>query len=116
MPLLLATREGLYLALREGALTPLQPGADFLALVTAPSDPAVCYAATTEGHAYRSGDSARTWAPVGATPGFEELSCLAVDPRDPDRLWAGMEPSALFRSEDGGRTWREDPAIRRMSE
>jgi photosystem II stability/assembly factor-like uncharacterized protein len=116
MSLLLATREGLYLAHRDGSLTPLREQADFMALAEAPSNPAVYYAATTDGRVFCSSDSARTWEPVGAIPGFEELSCLAVDPRDPNCLWAGMEPSALFRSEDGGRTWREDPAIRRMSE
>lgn len=116
MSLLLATREGLYL--KDGAAEPtaLLGPAPFLALAAAPSDPALFYAATTEGRVYCSEDGARSFREVGAVSGFAELSSLAVDPRDPRRLLAGMEPSALFRSEDGGRSWREDPAIRRMSE
>jgi len=115
MPLLLATRNGLYLANGSDRPAPVQVDADFMALARSPSNPKVVYAATTEGRVFRSGDSARSFEGVGAIPGYRELSSLAVDPRNPDRLLAGMEPSALFRSEDGGRTWREDPAIRKMS-
>lgn len=115
MPLLLATRKGLFLA--EGDhLTPLREGDDFLALARSLSNPTVYYAATVKGRVCRSTDSARSWEAVGRVDGFEELSALAVDPHDPALLFAGMEPSALFRSEDGGETWEEDPEIRRMSE
>jgi photosystem II stability/assembly factor-like uncharacterized protein len=114
MPLLLATREGLYRC--NGATSPLGEPGDFLALARAPGDPGVYYAAATDGRVFRSHDAARSWEAAGTIGGFAELSSLAVHPQDQDRLLAGMEPSALFRSEDGGRTWREEPAIRRMSE
>jgi photosystem II stability/assembly factor-like uncharacterized protein len=68
-----------------------------------------------DGQVFRSNNGGRTWEPVGAIEGFEELSALAVDPGDPEHVMAGMEPSALFHSRDGGRTWEEDPTLRRMS-
>ena len=115
MPLLLATRNGLFLAGGAEAPLPLLNGDDFLALARSLSNPSVLYAASTKGRVFRSADSARSWEAVGEIEGWEELSSLAVDPHDPARLLAGMEPSALFRSEDGGRTWTEVPAIREMS-
>jgi photosystem II stability/assembly factor-like uncharacterized protein len=115
MSLVLATRNGLCRVDPGGPPEVLVGGADFLALARAPSDQEICYAATTTGDVYRSGNRGRSWERVGGIPGFAELSSLAVQPADPDRLLAGMEPAALFRSEDGGRSWQEDAAIRRMS-
>jgi hypothetical protein len=116
MPLLLATRKGLYLANGESSLSPLIEADDFLALARSLSNPAVLYAGTTHGTVYRSADGGQSWEEIGRIEGFTGLSCLAVDPLDPARLLAGMEPAALFQSDDGGKTWREDPVIRRMSE
>lgn len=115
MSILLATREGLYLAGPDGGLEAVIPGADFLALAGARSAPGVYFAAATDGRVHRSSDGGRTWAGTGAVSGFAELSSLAVHPDDAGCLLAGMEPAALFRSRDCGRTWQADPAIAAMS-
>ena len=75
------------------------------AVVAAPSDPAVIWAANSAG-VFRSADGGATWANVSGP--VVEAAFLVVHPADANRAWvlSGSFASArLYRTTDGGVTW-----------
>jgi len=93
------------------------------ALVVAPSDPDVLYAATGQATTrydimagdgvYRSRDGGATWSRAGLGDS-RQIGALLVHPRDPDRVLAaalgpvfgGGGERGVYLTRDGGRTWR----------
>jgi len=77
-------------------------------------NPTRVYSGTWGNGLWRSDDTGRTWAGVGAgiTPG--QITAVAVSSLEPGVVYAGTEPSAVFRSDDAGDRWKELPALQAL--
>jgi photosystem II stability/assembly factor-like uncharacterized protein len=94
------------------------------AIVVAPSDPNIVYAASGEGlhrpdlstgnGMYKSTDAGKSWTHLGLRDA-QQIPNLAVDPKNPNRLFVAAlghpygpnEERGIFRSTDGGRTFEK---------
>ena len=74
-------------------------------IANTPSDPALFFAAHTEGGVFRSDDGGLTWveSSQGITDG--KIHQVVIAPSDTSVVYAGTH-SGIFRSDDGGRTWQ----------
>lgn len=107
--LLLAALQPAPLAAALGRWSPLGPeGGTVLAIVFAPSDPRVVYAAPSGGGVFRSADGGLTWtAPAGTIAGQTVLS-LAVEPQNPAVVYAGTL-DGVWKTASGGAAWAVFP-------
>ena len=82
------------------------PGAAVYGLAIDPKSPAVLYAGTFGGGAWKSTDGGATWARLAGLPAQESVNGLAVSPADSKVvLAAGF--TGIWRSADGGATWKK---------
>jgi photosystem II stability/assembly factor-like uncharacterized protein len=77
-------------------------GGAVTAVVVAPSDPAVIWAASSGG-VFRSTDGGATWSNVSGP--VADVARLAVHPQNPDKAWALSSSAGLYITSDGGATW-----------
>jgi photosystem II stability/assembly factor-like uncharacterized protein len=77
-------------------------GGSVNAVVVAPSDPSVVWAANTAG-VFRSTDGGATWSNVSGP--VADVAGLVVHPDKPDTAWALSTMTGLYRTVDGGATW-----------
>lgn len=100
---LVATKEGLFLARPDGRLT-LRAKRDggFVALAADPSNAKVLYGSGPSGGLLRSDDGGNNWQRQ-SQGGPESFTLLTVSPKDGKRLYAVADE--LYTSKDSGRTW-----------
>ena len=93
---------------------PAQPyELDCRAMVVAPDDPRVIWAAI-EGEEHedviaRSSDRGDTYLRIPAPVKGRQVWSLTISPHDPKLIFAGTRPAGMIRSFDGGETWSELP-------
>lgn len=78
------------------------------AIAIHPHDPAIVYAATSNG-LLRSEDRGDSWTCVVEPAPGEQMWSVLFHPNDPAIILTGSAPLGLHRSDDGGRTWRRMP-------
>ena len=78
-------------------------GGSVMAVASAPSRPALVYAATEGGQSYRSLDRGQLWAPAGRIPAAEIVE-MEVDPVTSTTVYAATS-RGLFQSTDSAATW-----------
>lgn len=110
MPVLIGTREGMFVAGRPGAPTAGEGLADRDIHVLRRTNGSILAGAV--GGVYRSDDGGCSWQPSGCAG--RNVYELAPAPLDEHVLYAGTQPAALFRSEDGGRSWAEIDSLGRV--
>lgn len=75
------------------------------ALVVAPAQPPIVYAATSQAGVFKSSDNGQHWLPINQGLTRVDVLALALDPTQPGVLYAGTR-SGLFKSTNGGATWQ----------
>ena len=96
-------------------LGPGNVGGRTRALVIAPSNPNLIYAAGVAGGVWKSIDGGASWAAVGDILPNLAISSLAIDPSNPNIVYAGtgegyfnsdaQRGAGIFKTIDGGATW-----------
>jgi photosystem II stability/assembly factor-like uncharacterized protein len=75
---------------------------DFRALAIDRSRPATVYAASFQGHIYRSNDDGRSWSVLNPEFPFQALNAIVVEG---STLYVGTGGNGVFKSTDGGSDW-----------
>jgi photosystem II stability/assembly factor-like uncharacterized protein len=75
------------------------------ALVVAPTQPPVVYAATSQAGVFKSSDNGQHWLPINQGLTRMDVLTLVLDPTQSGVLYAGTR-SGLFKSTNGGATWQ----------
>lgn len=83
-----------------------------------PLHPERVYCGTFDQGLWQSGDTGKSWTPVGAGIPHKKVLSVAVSATEHVNgsgvVYAGTEPTSLFRSEDRGRTWQDLAALRQL--
>lgn len=79
-------------------------GGSVHAIIVAPTQPPIVYAATSQAGVFKSSDRGAHWRPVNRGLPSMNVLALTLDPVKPEVLYAGTR-RGLFKSVNGGATW-----------
>jgi photosystem II stability/assembly factor-like uncharacterized protein len=82
----------------------LPPG-DIRALAVDKSSPATVYAASFQGHIFKSTDEGQNWTALNANFPISALNAIAVDPVVSGTIYIGTGGNGVYKSTDNGQNW-----------
>ncbi|MEO8189337.1 MAG: hypothetical protein ABI682_03265 [Acidobacteriota bacterium] len=82
-------------------------GGVLFALTIDPTNPAIVYAGSQHGGAFRSADGGATWYPINNGLPALYVQSIVVDPIAPSTIYAalGIQPAGIFKSTNSGTSW-----------
>jgi photosystem II stability/assembly factor-like uncharacterized protein len=81
-------------------------GGTIYAMAIDPKNPAVVYAGTQFGGAFRSSNGGASWSAINTGLSALSIYSLAIDPQIPSTLYAGSY-DGIYKTTDSGNNWRQ---------